>query len=158
MCGSFATSAASGELSGEPRLAHTGLAREQYDLAGAAPGRAQAVAQQDALRRPADEVGEPAARRLEATFGHGDVLDREGLDRLRKAFRCLRAKIGEPEQVADQAAGGAGDDDLPGFRQSLQARREVGRVAGDIVLYNLAAHDNKPGGNPYARLELFDLI
>ena len=100
---------------------------------------------------PPDEVGEPATRRLEAALRHGDAFDREGFDRLGKALRCLGAEIGEPKQVADQAAGGAGDDDLPGFRQSLQARREVGRVAGDIVLYNLAAHDNKPGGNPYAR-------
>ena len=47
------------ELSGEPRLADAGLAREQDDLAGAAPGLAQAVAQQGTLRRPADAVGEP---------------------------------------------------------------------------------------------------
>src|SRR6516165_3120832 len=53
------------ELSAEPRLADAGLAREQDDLAGAGPGLAQAVAQQGTLRRPADEVGEPAARRLE---------------------------------------------------------------------------------------------
>src|SRR6516162_4595734 len=46
-----------GELSAEPRLADAGLAREQDDLAGAGPGLAQAVAQQGALRRPADEVG-----------------------------------------------------------------------------------------------------
>ena len=105
--------------SGEPRLADAGLAREQDDLAGPGPGRAQAVAQQGALRRPSDEVGEPAARRLEAAFRQGDALDREGLDRLGEALRCLPAEIGEPEQVADQAAGGAGEDDLPRFRQSL---------------------------------------
>src|SRR6516162_656849 len=58
-----------GELSAEPRLADAGLAREQDNLAGAGPGPAQAVAQQGALRGPPDEVGDPAARRLEAAFG-----------------------------------------------------------------------------------------
>ena len=141
-----------GELSGEPRLADAGLAREQDDLAGAGPGLAQAVAQQGALRRPADEVGEPAARRLEAAFRHGDALDREGLDRLGEALRCLPAEVAQPEQVADQAAGGAGEDDLPGFRQSLQARREVGGLADHRLLLRRAladqiADDDKPGGN-----------
>jgi hypothetical protein len=75
-----------GELNGEPRLADAGLAREQDDLAGAGPGPAQAVAQQSLLRRPADEVGEPAGRRLEAALRCGDALDREGLDRVGKAL------------------------------------------------------------------------
>ena len=57
-----------GELSAEPRLADAGLARKQDDLAGAGPGRAQAVAQQGALRHPADEGGDPATRCLEAAF------------------------------------------------------------------------------------------
>ena len=93
-----------GELSCEPRLADAGLAREQDDLARAAPALAQAVAQQGALRHPADEVGDPPARRLEPAFGYGDILDHEGLDRLGKALRCLPAEIAQSEQVADQAA------------------------------------------------------
>jgi len=108
-----------GELSAEPRLADAGLAREQDDLAGAGPGRAQALAQQGALRHPADEVGDPAARRLEPALCHGDAFDHKGLDRLGKALDRLPAEVAQPEQVADQAAGGAGEDDLPGFRQSL---------------------------------------
>jgi hypothetical protein len=95
------------------------LAREQHDLAGAGPGLAHPVAQQGALRRPADEVGKAAARRLEAALGYGEALDREGFDWLGKAFHRLAAEIGEPEQVADQAAGDVGDDDLPGLRKSL---------------------------------------
>jgi hypothetical protein len=141
-----------GELSAEPRLADAGLAREQDDLAGAGPGPAQAVAQQGALRRPPDEVGEPAARRLEPALGHGDAFDREGFDRLGKALCCLPAEIGEPEQVADEAAGVAGDDDLPGLRKRLQARRKVGGLADHRLLPRrafadqIADHD-KPGGN-----------
>jgi hypothetical protein len=75
-----------GELSREPRLADAGLARKQDDLAGAGPGLAQAVAQQGALRRPPDEIGEPAAHRLEPAFRHSDALDCEGLDRRGKAL------------------------------------------------------------------------
>ncbi len=114
------------------------------------PGLAQAVAQQGALRRPADEVGEPAARRLEAALCYGDAFDREGFDRRGEALRSLAAEIGQPEQVADEAAGGAGEDDLPGFRKSLQARREVGGLADHRLLLRRAfadqiADDDKPG-------------
>jgi len=140
-----------GELSGEPRLANAGLAREQDDLAGAGPGLVQAVAQQGALRRPADEIGEPAARRLEAALCCGDALDREGLDRLGKALRYLAAEIDEPEQVTDEAASGAGENDLPGLRQDLQPRREVGGLADHRLLPRRALADqiadhHKPGG------------
>jgi hypothetical protein len=141
-----------GELSGEPRLADAGLAREQDDLAGAGPGLAQAVAQQGALRRPADEVGEPAARRLEAAFRHGNGLDREGFDRLGEALHCLAAELAQPEKVADQAAGGAGEDDLPGFGKSLQARCKVGGLPDHRLLLRRALADqiadhDQPGGN-----------
>jgi len=114
------------------------LAGEQDDLAGAGPGRAQAVAQQGALRRPADEVGKPAARRLEAALRHSDAFHREGFDRLGEALCRLAPEVAQPEQVADQAAGGAGEDDLPGFRQSLQARGEVGGLARDRLLLRRA--------------------
>jgi hypothetical protein len=140
------------ELSTEPRLADAGLAREQHDLAGAGPGLSQAVAQHRTLCRPPDEVGEPATRRLKAAFRHGDVFDHECLDRLGEALDRLPAEVAQPEQVADQAAGGAGEDDLPGFRKSLQARREVGGLARDRLLLRRAladhiADDDKPGGD-----------
>jgi hypothetical protein len=140
------------ELSGEPRLADAGLTREQDDLAGAGPGLAQPVAQPGALRRPPDEVGEPAARRLEAALCYGDAFDRKGFDRLGETLRSLPAEIGQPEQVADEAAGGAGDDDLPGLRHGLQACREIGGLADHRLLLRRAladqiADDDKPGGN-----------
>jgi hypothetical protein len=133
-------------------------AREQYDLAAAGPRPAQAVAQQGALRRPADEVGEPAARRLEPALCYGDALDRKGLDRLGEPLDRLPAEVAQPEQVADQAAGARGGHDSVGFGQGLQARSEIGRIADDIVLDDLAADDNQPGGDPNPRVELFGLI
>jgi hypothetical protein len=141
-----------GELSGEPRLADAGLARKQHDLADAGPGLAQAVAQQGALRRPPDEVGEPSARRLEAAFRHGEAFDHEGLDRRGEALDGLPAEVAQPEQVADQAAGGAGEDDLPGLRQSLQACGEVGGLTDHRLLLRRALADqitnyDKSGGN-----------
>ena len=58
----------------------------------------------------------------------------------------------QPEQVADKAAGGAGDDDLPGLRESLQARREVGGLADHRLLLRRALADqiadhDKSGGD-----------
>jgi hypothetical protein len=86
-----------GELSAQPRLADAGLAREQDNLTGAGPGLAQGVAQQCALRHPPDEVGNPAARRVEAALRHGDALDHEGLDRLGKALDRLPAEVAQLE-------------------------------------------------------------
>src|SRR5215469_8621382 len=97
------------------------------------PGLVQAVAQQGALHRPADEVGKPAACRLEAAPHYGGAFDHEGFDRPSKAFDRLPAEVAQPEQIADQAAGGAGEDDLPGFRKSLQARREVGGLVDHVI-------------------------
>ena len=90
-----------------------------------------------------------ASKRLSVT---ADAFDREGLDRLGEALQRLPAEVAQPEQVADQAAGGAGEDDLPGFRKSLQARREVGGLADHRLLLRRAhadqiADDDKPGGN-----------
>src|SRR5262249_52525320 len=64
----------------------------------------------------------------------------------------LAPKVAQPEQVADEAAGGAGEDDLPGLRKSLQSRREVGGLADHRRLLRRAladqiADDDKPGGN-----------
>ena len=147
-----------GELSAEPRLADAGFARDEDDPAGAGPGRAQALAQQGALPRPADEVGEPTPRRLEPALRCDDAFDREGFDRVGEALYRLGPEVGEPEQVADQAAGGAGEDDLSGFRKSLQACCEVGGLADHRLLLRrafadqIADHD-KPGGNADAHGE-----
>jgi hypothetical protein len=59
-------------------------------------------------------------------------------------------EVAQPEQVADQAADSAGEDDLPGFRQSLQARRQVGGLADHRLLLRRAlvdqiANHDKPG-------------
>jgi hypothetical protein len=67
----------------------------------------------------------------------------------------LPAEVAQPEQIADQVAGDAGEDDLPGFRKSLQARREVGGLADHRLLLRRAladqiADDDKPGRNANA--------
>src|SRR5262249_19363860 len=139
-----------GELSAEPRLADAGLAREQDDLAGAGPGLAQAVAQQGALLRPADEVGEPVVRRLKAALCCGAAFDHEGFDRVGKALDRLPAEVAQPDQLADQAGGGPGGDDRPGSGKGRQPRREVGGPPAPRLLLRRAladqiADDNKPG-------------
>jgi len=91
-------------------------------------------------------------RRLKAALRCGDALDREGFDWLGEALDRSPAEVAQPEQVADEAAGGAGENDLSGFGESLQARREIGGLARDGPLPRRAlteqvADDDKPGGN-----------
>jgi hypothetical protein len=62
------------------------------------------------------------------------------------------------EQVADEPASARGDDDGVGLGQGLQTRGEIGRIAGNIVLDDLAADNNQPGGDPDPRVKLFGLI
>ena len=93
------------------------------------------------LRRPPHEVCEPAARRLKAALRCGDALDREGFDWLGEALDRSPAEVAQPEQVADEAAGGAGENDLSGFGESLQARREIGGLADDRLLLRRALAD-----------------
>jgi hypothetical protein len=78
--------------------------------------------------------------------------------RLANALECDLAEIAVFEQITGQPAGAGGDDYCVGFGQGLQARGEIGRITGHIMLDNLAADDYQPGGNPDTRVELFGLI
>jgi hypothetical protein len=95
---------------------------------------------------------------LEAAFCYGDAFDRERFDRVGIALHRLASEVAQPEQVAQQAAGGAGEDDLSGFRQRLQACGEVGGLAYHRLLLRrafadeIADHD-KSGGNADAHGE-----
>jgi len=86
------------------------------------------------------------AQRLPCRHWPGDALE---LD---------LAEITVFEQITGQPTGTGGDHDGVGLGQGLQARGEIGRIAGDIVLDNLPADDHQPGGNPDPRMELFGLI
>jgi len=68
------------------------------------------------------------------------------------------AKIAIVEEVAQQPARVCSNDDGVRLGQGLQPRGEVRRLAGDIVLYNLAADDNQPGGDPDPRVKFFGLV
>src|SRR5215472_12215645 len=94
--------------------------------------------------KPASDIAR--AERLPSRHRRGDALEFD------------LAEISVFEQVAGQPAGARSDHDCVGLGQGLQARREIGRIAGDIVLDNLAADDNQSGGDPEPRVELFGLI
>jgi hypothetical protein len=86
-------------------------------------------------------VGEPAPHRFEAALRYGDAFDYEGFDRLGEALDRLPPEVAQPEQVADQTAGGTGENDLSRFRKGLQACREVGRLADHRLLLRRALAD-----------------
>jgi DNA-binding winged helix-turn-helix (wHTH) protein len=68
------------------------------------------------------------------------------------------AEIAVLEEISDQPAGASGDDDSVRLGQGLQPGGEIGCITGDIVLDDLAADDNQPGGNPDPHVKLFGLI
>jgi hypothetical protein len=67
-------------------------------------------------------------------FGPALAFDPPGGHRLGEAFEAPSAKIGQLEQAADQPARRLADDYATRFRQRLQPRREVRRVADHRLL------------------------
>ena len=107
----------------------------------------------------ADQGGQRrAAQRLEAAGDGARAQHLPSRYRRGDALELDLAEIAVFEEIAGQSPGTRGDHDRIGLGQGLQARGEIGRIAGDIVLDDLAADDNQPGGNPHARVELFGLI
>ena len=114
-------------------------AQQQVDLLVAADQRAQ---------RRSTQCLEPARDRARSQYlpsGHrrGETLD---LD-------CTEIPI--LEQSADQPARARGDHHSARLGQGLQTSGEIRCIADDIVLDNLAADDDQPGGNPDSCVELF---
>jgi hypothetical protein len=67
----------------------------------------------------------------------------------------------QPEPISEQPARRGRHDDGPGIDESLQARRQVRRLADDTALLRLALADqvtdhHEPGGDADANLELAD--
>ena len=150
-----------GEPGRKPRLADARLARDQHDLALAAPGAALARDEIGALGLAPDEAGEPGGmRRLEAALARRHAERRESLDRLGEALDRVPAQLLQPEPVADQAPGRRRDNDAARLGEALQPRGEIGRVADDRLLLRRplpddVADDDEAGRDPDAHREFF---
>ena len=99
------------------------------------------------MTEPVAEIAMPRPvvkrdRLLKMIVGGGEALDRPGLDRLGKTLDRLPAEVAQPEKAADEAAGRAGEQDLPRLREGLQSRREIGRLARDGLLLRRAIADH----------------
>ena len=130
-----------GELVGEPRLAHPGLADDGDHLAAARAGLAEDPAQVLDLGVAADEAREAAERGgLQARPRRPRPRQLEDLDRVREALDGdgperphLDVALGEPHGLGGQPDG-------PGRRQLFHPGREVGGLAhGRVVHAQIAA-------------------
>lgn len=138
-----------GELVGEPRLAHPGLADDGDHLAPAGVGLAQDPAQVRDLCVAAHEAREAAeGRGLQPRPRLSRPRQLEDLDRVREALHGdgpershLDVALGEPHGVARQPHG-------PGRRQLFHPGREVSGLAhGRVIHAEIAAdraHDDLP--------------
>ena len=79
--------------------------------------------------------------------------DARRADRACDALEILRPQLLQLEQAPQQPARGRGHHDRPGLGQGLQPRREVRRLADDLLLLRRTladqfAHDHEAGGDP----------
>src|SRR5262249_47843653 len=124
-----------GESCPKAGLANPRLARDQYDLPLALPGEALALQQEVELVLAADEIGQTRpADRLEAALGSRHALHSPRRDRLGNPLDLMPAEVAQTEQIAEQPARGAGDDDRPRLGQGLKAGCKVRRVPDHGVL------------------------
>ncbi len=131
-----------GELIGEPRLAHPGLAHDGDHLAVARIGLAQDPAQMLDLGVAPDEAREAAEHRgLEPRARLTRSRQLEDLDRVRQALHGdgperphLDVPLGEPHGLC-------GQPHRPGRRQLFHPGGEVGRLTHRRVVHAQIAAD-----------------
>ena len=142
----------------EPGFADAGLTGQQHDLAFAGLGFRPAPQQQFKLFFSSDECSQAAGvHRLEAALDGTCPQHRESLHRPGDPLEVLWPEVSQLEEIAQQPARGLGNDDRVRLGDGLKARREVRRLADNIVLLRFAGphkipDDHHPGGNPYPHL------
>ena len=100
-----------------------------------------------------------AVQRVEAAFGHACAHHPPGAHRLAEALEGVRAKVGELEQAAEQAARARRDHDAARLGQGLQAGRQIRRLAHNRLflrrpLADQVADHHPAGGDPDPGAEL----
>ena len=147
----------------QPRLADAGLAADADHLAVAGDDLLPPVAQQVAFGLAAHERRQRGdARGLEPALDVALADHAPRANRLRDALQRLLAQVLEVELAARQPLRRGRDDHGIGRRQALQARREVGRIADDVLLGRPAGADgvadnDQPGSDADAHAQLESL-
>src|SRR4029077_18883731 len=88
----------------EPRLADTGLAREQHDLTFTGPGQLPAAKKQCQFLHTADQRHRQSTISIETALDRRLALDEIRRDRGGEAFDRLRSEFGQLEHSAEKAA------------------------------------------------------
>jgi hypothetical protein len=144
----------------EAGLADARLAREQDASPLPVTSQPPPIQQQCHLAPAADERGEAGgtaglepARGSLAGAGHPP-----GAHGLRETAQGRPAEVDEVEHASEQAPGAVGDDDRAGFRELLQARRQVRGLADHCLLARCPsteeiADNREAGGDPHPRRE-----
>jgi hypothetical protein len=142
----------------DPRLADTGLARQQHRLTDAALGAAPLPEDQVDLVLPADERRQRGGmQRLEAAFDRARPQHLPDVHGLGDALEVHHAEVAAIEQVAHQPARAVGDHDGVGLGDTLQPRRQVQGLADGVAFAHLGesqeiAHDDEAAGDADPRL------
>ncbi len=146
------------ERSGEPGFANPGLTGQQHDLAFAGLGSRPAPQEQFKFFFSSDQCSQSArVHRLEAALDRTCPQHRESCHRPGDPLELLWPEVPQLEEIAQQPAGGLGNDDRVRLGDALKACREVRRLADDTALLRFAGPDKVPdhhqaGGNPNPHL------
>src|SRR5215470_15034574 len=124
-----------GESCRKAGLTDPRLSRDQYNLPLALPREALAFQKVIDLVLAADKIGQfRHADRLKATLGGRHALDRPCRDRFGNTLDLVATEIAQMEQITEQPARGAGEDDRPRLGQCLKARSKVRRIPDQSML------------------------
>jgi hypothetical protein len=146
------------ERGGEPGLADPGLTGQQHDLAFAGLGSRPAPQEQFKLFFASDECSHAAGmHRLKAALDRTCPQHCESWHRPGDPLEFLWPEVPQLEEIAEQVAGGLGNNDRVRLGAGLKACREVRCLANNIALLPFAgpdkiSDDHHPGGSPNPHL------
>src|SRR5262249_38888430 len=124
-----------GESCRKAGLTDPRLSRDQYNLPFALPREALAFQKVIDLVLAADKIGQfRHADRFEAALRSRQAFDRPCRDRFGNTLDLVATEVTQMEQITEQPARGAGEDDRPRLGQCLKARRKVRRIPDQSML------------------------
>src|SRR5262245_56446271 len=124
-----------GESCRKAGLTDPRLSGDQYNLPFALPRDASPFPKVSDLIRPAAKTSQfTYADRFEAALRSRQAFDRPCRDRFGNTLDLVAAEIAQMEQITEQPARGAGEDDRPRLGQCLNAGCKVRRIPDQSML------------------------